>query len=83
MARVLFFGKLGDLAGGREREVALAPEPKTVAALIDAIKAEDSVLAEALSEISVRVIVNEKMACAETSITNGDEVAFLPPVSGG
>lgn len=83
MARVLFFGKLGDLAGGREREVSLPREVKDVSGLIDVIAEEDSVLAEALKEISVRVVVNEEMAGPATAISGSDEIAFLPPVSGG
>ncbi|WP_425409057.1 MoaD/ThiS family protein [Hyphococcus sp.] len=83
MARILFFGKLGDLAGARERNVALTKEPETVNGLIAAIGKDDSVLAAALQEISVRVIVNEEMASGDTPITDKDEIAFLPPVSGG
>lgn len=83
MARVLFFGKLGDLAGGREREMALPPRANTVSGLVGAIERQDAALGEALKEISVRCIVNEKMASHETAISEGDEIAFLPPVSGG
>jgi molybdopterin synthase sulfur carrier subunit len=83
MARVLFFGKLGDLAGGRARDISLGAQDKTVSALVDVIAEEDSVLAETLKEISIRCVVNEEMAGLATAISNDDEIAFLPPVSGG
>ncbi len=83
MARILFFGKLGDLAGGRAREMALPADACNVAGLIAAIRESDVVLADALEEISVRAVVNEEMARADTAITDQDEIAFLPPVSGG
>ncbi len=83
MARILFFGKLGDLAGGREREFSLSGHVKTVGELARAIASEESLLGAALNEKSVRYIVNEKIAQAATTISEGDEIAFLPPVSGG
>lgn len=83
MARLLFFGKLGDLAGERMRERALPDGVATVDQLIAAITAEDAALGEALAAPSVRFIVNEKIADAGGAISDGDEIAFLPPVSGG
>jgi sulfur-carrier protein len=83
VARLLFFGKLGDLAGGRLREWTLSPGVETVAQLIAAIKETDPVLGAAFSETSVRFIVNEQIVPADKTIVNDDEIAFLPPVSGG
>ena len=83
MARVLFFGKLGDIAGARERDFTLAEGVVTVAHLIEALKQQDQALGDAISAESVHCIVNEKLVGREASITDDDEIAFLPPVSGG
>lgn len=83
MARLLFFGKLGDLAGGRTREMKLDATTRTVAQLIDLIGKNDSELGRALGEPSIRFIVNEKIVSASQNIMHEDEIAFLPPVSGG
>ncbi len=83
MARLLFFGKLGDMAGGRSRELVLEPDIKTVTQLVDLIGKTDSELGAALLAPSVRFIVNEQIVTASQGITNADEIAFLPPVSGG
>ncbi|NOX95850.1 MAG: MoaD/ThiS family protein [Alphaproteobacteria bacterium] len=83
MARLLFFGKLGDIAGGRSRELTLEPDTKTVMQLVEFIGKIDSALGAALLETSVRFIVNEQIVSPTHSIANGDEIAFLPPVSGG
>lgn len=83
MARILFFGKLGDIAGTRARDVAIGANVKTVSDLRDVLSAENAGLGAALTEKSVRCIVNEAMAPMDAAISDSDEVAFIPPVSGG
>ena len=72
---VLFLGRLQDAAGAGERTVEYRAD---VAALIESFDAE---LAAALRSDKVRVAVNG--AIGASSLADGDEVAFLPPVSGG
>jgi molybdopterin synthase sulfur carrier subunit len=73
--RVLFLGRLQDAAGADEQT---APPQPTVAALIDSFEPD---LAEALRSDKIRVAVNGVVGATE--LADGDEVAFLPPVSGG
>ena len=72
---VLFLGRLQDAAGEGGRSVEYRAN---VAGLIDSFDAE---LAAALRSDKVRVAVNG--ALGATVLADGDEVAFLPPVSGG
>ena len=72
---VLFLGRLQDAAGEGERTVEYRAD---VAALIDSFEDE---LVAALRSDKVRVAVNG--AFGATALADGDEVAFLPPVSGG
>ena len=72
---MLFLGRLQDAAGSEERMV---PPQATVPALIDSFEPE---LAAALRSDKVRVAVNGLLGAS--ALTDGDEVAFLPPVSGG
>ena len=83
MARLLFFGKLADAALTREMAWPLGAEPLSVSALIEAIGEKDAALGEALSAPSVRCAVNEAIVDREAPVADGDEIAFLPPVSGG
>lgn len=83
MARLLFFGKLVDVAGARTRNWPLGDAEITVNGLLSLIERNDTTLGAALSDQSVRFIVNEMMATGETTISDEDEIAFLPPVSGG
>ncbi len=82
MARLMFFGKLGDIAGARARDFPLN-NVDTVSALKAAIFENDNGLGEALGDPSVRCIVNEEMTRGDAAITDDDEIAFIPPVSGG
>jgi molybdopterin synthase sulfur carrier subunit len=72
---VLFLGRLRDVAGASERQVDQRPD---VASLIDSFEPE---LARVLRSATVRVAVNGVLGA--TALADGDEVAFLPPVSGG
>ncbi|QGN54398.1 MoaD/ThiS family protein [Novosphingobium sp. Gsoil 351] len=73
--KVLFLGRLQDAAGAGERMVEYR---RHVAGLIDSF---EPALAAALRSPKVRVAVNG--AIGASVLTDGDEVAFLPPVSGG
>ena len=79
MARVLLFGKLADIAGGRARPMAAA----TIAALTDLLAAEDPALGEALRGPGVQVALDQQLVRGDAALSDGSEVAFLPPMSGG
>ncbi len=77
---VRLFARLRDLAGSGElvRDV---PAPATVQTIWKALVAEFPGLAE--YERSMSVAVNADYARMSAEVSDGDEVAFLPPVSGG
>ena len=81
--RILFFGRLADVAGVRERALALSG-PTDIAAIIATLGEGAPELAAALAAPSVRVAVNRQIAPLRAGRAGpGDEIAFLPPVSGG
>lgn len=78
--RVLYFGKLKDLFQKAQEEIEL-PENATVSQLLDyhrRVAPEQGRLWDVLA-----VAVNKEYAFPEQSLCPGDEVALLPPVSGG
>ncbi|MCP5397383.1 MAG: MoaD/ThiS family protein [Sphingomonadaceae bacterium] len=77
--RIVFLGKLADLAGGAEREL---PAPLDWMALVEAC---DGDLGDAISGDKVRIAVNGAVLADKATLSagEGDEVALLPPVSGG
>lgn len=78
MAKLVFLGKLADLAGAGERDVAPGP----LAEVLGQLPGE---LAVALLGEKVRIALNGELVNHPESIVlaQGDELAFLPPVSGG
>ncbi len=76
--RLLFLGRLQDLAGAGEQMV--RAEAATVAKLIAGL---DPLLAAELASERVRIAVNGAVVGRDAVLRDGDEVAFLPPVSGG
>lgn len=76
----LFFAALRDHARVGEREIEVL-RPMTVRELFIG-QFPDQGLAQRLLP-SVRFAVNCEYVSAETVVNNGDEVAFIPPVSGG
>jgi MoaE-MoaD fusion protein len=78
--RIRLFAMQRELAAAREVAVEL-PAGATVEAAWDALVARHPVLAPGRS--SLRFAVNGEYAGPETALADGDEVAMIPPVSGG
>jgi MoaE-MoaD fusion protein len=78
--RVLFFGMLKDLAG-TTGELLELPDGAVVRDLLSHYLSQAPRMKEAL--VSIAVAVNQQYAGAETVLRSDDEVALLPPVSGG
>jgi len=77
---VLLFAALAERANSREITITL-PQPSTVKEMLEQISKEYPVLAPLLD--SCFVSVNQEYAGLEQSVREGDEIAILPPVSGG
>ena len=77
--RVLFFGILKDLAG-RDSDVLSLPESATAG---DVIEHYDHFPRMKGRLKSTAISVNQEYARHEFQLKPGDEVALLPPVSGG
>ena len=78
--RVLLFGSLREAAGAKELAVAL-PERARVVALRELLMASQPAFEKLAGRL--RVAVNREFASDDAVLADGDEVAFLPPVSGG
>ena len=77
--KLVFLGKLADLAGAPERE---AEAPLDWTSLVETLEGP---LGDAVAGEKVRVAVNGTVLPEKTALfaADGDEIALLPPVSGG
>lgn len=82
--RILYFAWLRERMGRSEEELRLPQGVATVGALAAWLRARDAAGAAAFAEAAVvRAAVNQEFAQPDTPVTDGDEVAFFPPVTGG
>ena len=78
--RTRLFARLRELAGTDTESVEVRPG-STVADVYEALRNRHPSLD--LDRESVRAAVNQEFADWDAPVANGDEVAFIPPVSGG
>lgn len=78
--RVLFFGGLKDIVGKSSDSLEL-PDGAVVRDVLAHYLAQVPRMRELMA--SLAVAVNQEYAAVETSLKSDDEVALLPPVSGG
>lgn len=78
--RMLFFAHLQDVAESRELTLSL-PEDATVETAAEALAGRSAGFANLLSQ--ARAAVNAEFAEASVVLHDGDEVAWMPPMSGG
>ena len=78
MVRVRLFAALREQAGASEVEALGA----TVGEIVDELSLRYGTRFAGVAEVASSV-VNGERASRETSVTDDDEVALLPPVSGG
>jgi sulfur-carrier protein len=82
--RLLYFAWLRAKIGTAEEELAVPPEIRDVAGLLDWLRSRGGGHAEALRDLRVvRVAVNHDYVGPEHPVREGDEIALFPPVTGG
>lgn len=68
-------------AGGRDQEILETPDGTTVAEAREVLRSHFPSLAGILADCAVAV--NRAFATGDKVLQDGDELAILPPVSGG
>jgi molybdopterin converting factor subunit 1 len=77
---VRFFARLRELAGA-ESVVLEVAEPATVGTVWQTVSANTPALAQ--FERAISCAVNANFSRMSHRVSDGDDIAFLPPVSGG
>lgn len=79
--RVLLFAAVAQAAGTRELMIEVPGHEPTLSNLLEIIARDRPALAALLPRCAVAV--NESYAAPTRTLTPGDEIAIIPPVSGG
>ena len=82
MITVKYFASLKAIAEKEEEQIEVQSSI-SMDQLSDIISKTSPKMADIIRDNKIMISVNQEMADADTVIHNGDEVAFLPPFSGG
>ena len=82
MITVKYFASLKAIAEKEEEQIEIQSSI-SMDQLSDIISKTSPKMADIIRDNKIMISVNQEMADAETVIHDGDEVAFLPPFSGG
>lgn len=84
MITVLYFARLRETFGTGSEQIALPATVRNLEGLRVLLMARGGAWEEELAPNKpVRAAVNQAMAVGDVPVTDGDEVAFFPPVTGG
>lgn len=82
MIKVLFFASLREQLGCAGLDVPDA-EIANVEQLRQALSQKGEAWQQAFASDQLQVAVNQQLSAMDAALTEGDEVAFFPPVTGG
>jgi molybdopterin synthase sulfur carrier subunit len=81
---LVYFAWVRQKIGKNEERLALPEGVATVQALAGHLAARGGVYADAFADLAkLRAAVNREHVAFDAQVTDGDEVAFFPPVTGG
>ena len=84
MANILYFASLAETLGLRSESLALPQDCRNVTQLVELLRARGAPFDSAFSgDIRILVAINQEMSEPDAAISNSDEIAFFPPVTGG
>ena len=83
MLKILLFGRLGDTAGDTEIGIPWSDTLGTVETVREHLAQQSPELRDALGGSRNLVAVNQQICDPDTDVHDGDEIAFMPPVTGG
>lgn len=80
--KILFFGSLREQLGTGEMQLPLPAGVTTVGQLLDELRQQDEQWQQALTG-TVLCAINQVMTVDTASLSDNDELALFPPVTGG
>lgn len=84
MIELLYFASLRETLNIEKEQLELADNMNSIMDLKNYLSARDDTWRDTFNNnVSLLVSVNHQMADDLTSVKDGDEIAFFPPVTGG
>ncbi|MFV2031521.1 MAG: molybdopterin converting factor subunit 1 [Gammaproteobacteria bacterium] len=84
MIKILYFAKLSESLCVKSEDMEYGRESEKVEGIIRQLIGRGEPWASEFSgDIKFLVAVNQEMCERDTAVSDGDEVAFFPPVTGG
>lgn len=84
MIRILYFGRLREQVQTGEENLDYSDTLVNVGQLVGHLGERGESWQSALNgQAAILVAVNQEMADPQTPLSDGDEVAFFPPITGG
>jgi molybdopterin synthase sulfur carrier subunit len=83
LVEIWYFARIKEAVDCEHEKLELPDGSPTVRDLVDRLSQRGENWHKALSDDNLLVAVNQSVASMQTTIAEGDEIAFFPPVSGG
>ena len=81
---IRYFAWLRDHTGCAQEQLACSPDVKTMSDLMVVLQSRSAGHASAFAQDGViRVAINQEFASFADEISDDDEIAFFPPITGG
>lgn len=80
---VLYFARIREAVNTEQELLEVSEDTQTAGDVLSVLISRGAPWADALSSSQLLIAVNQEMTSADAIITDGDEVAFFPPVTGG
>ena len=81
--QVRFFASLREATGSVQLQIDLPLGSTTEKLLAVVVESVDESARELILSHNVRIAVNQELTDAEVTLSDGDEVALMPPITGG
>lgn len=83
MIKILYFAKTRETIGKGEEMLELPAGPVTVADVMNLLVARGEPYNSAFEDSRILAAINQEMTSLSSPVSEGDELAFFPPVTGG
>lgn len=84
MIKIKYFARLSESLGLKSEELVYNDQIRTAEDVIDQLTVRGEIWSsEFTGENKILLAVNQEMCERDTTVKDGDEVAFFPPVTGG